>query len=120
MKSGSVTINSAEQFFDAANRFVPTITTLFQKEEDVLAEPDDINRAPSIRATLEQLLPMVPRCLHSISFQTGKNLVSHRLTRNSTKHAVTLKENSLDLLCLNRHVHIAMNSIWVKKNLQIG
>ena len=53
VKSGNVTINSAKQFFDAANRFVPIITTLFQNEEDVLAEPDDINQAPSIPATLK-------------------------------------------------------------------
>ena len=53
VKSGNVTINSAERFFDAANRFVPTITTLFHNEEDVLAEPDDINQAPSIPTTLK-------------------------------------------------------------------
>ena len=55
VKSGNVTINSVEKFFDAVNRFVPTITTLSQKEDHGLAEPDDINQAPSIPVTLKIL-----------------------------------------------------------------
>ena len=126
VKTGNVTIKSAEQFSDAVNHFVPTITTLFQKEEDVLAEPDDITQAPSIPVTLKihkfvRTIASDGATMFAFYFlSNGKELVSHRLTRNSTKHAVTLKENSIHLLCLNRHMHIAMNRIWVKKNLQIG
>ena len=53
MKSGRVIINSAEEFSVAANKFVPSIATLFQKEKDTHCEPDDINQSPSIPATLQ-------------------------------------------------------------------
>ena len=53
VKSGRVIINSAEEFSVAANKFVPSIATLFQKEKDLLCEPDDINQSPSIPATLQ-------------------------------------------------------------------
>ena len=53
VKSGRVIINSAEEFSVAANKFVPSIATLFQKEKDLLCEPDHINQLPSIAATLQ-------------------------------------------------------------------
>ena len=37
----------------AANKFEPSITTLFQKEKDLLCDSDDINQSPSIPATLQ-------------------------------------------------------------------
>ena len=52
VKSGRVIINSAEEFSVAANKFVPLIATLFQKEKDFLCKPDYINQSPSILATL--------------------------------------------------------------------
>ena len=36
-----------------ANKFLSSIVTLFQKEKDLLCEPDDINQSPSIPATLQ-------------------------------------------------------------------
>ena len=45
--------NSAEEFSVTSNKFVPSIETLFQKEKDLLCEPDDINQSPSIAATLQ-------------------------------------------------------------------
>ena len=53
VKSGRVIINSAEEFSVAANKFVPSIATLFQKEKDLLCELDNINQSPSISATLQ-------------------------------------------------------------------
>ena len=53
VKSGRVIINSAEEFSVAANKFVPSIATLFQKEKDLLCELDDINQSPCIPATLQ-------------------------------------------------------------------
>ena len=53
MKSGRVIVNSAEEFSVAANKFVPSIATPFQKEKDWLCEPDDINQSRSIPATLQ-------------------------------------------------------------------
>ena len=53
MKSGRVIVNSAEEFSVAANKFVPSIATPFQKEKDWLCQPDDINQSPSIPATLQ-------------------------------------------------------------------
>ena len=43
VKSGRVIINSTEEFSVATNKFVPSIATLFQKEKDLLCEPDDMN-----------------------------------------------------------------------------
>ena len=37
----------------AANKFVPLIAALFQKEKDFLRKPGDINQSPSIPATLQ-------------------------------------------------------------------
>ena len=37
----------------AANKFVPSIETLFHKEKDLLRQPDDINQSPSIPPTLQ-------------------------------------------------------------------
>ena len=37
----------------AANKFVPSIATPFQKERDLLSKPNDINQSPSIPATLQ-------------------------------------------------------------------
>ena len=42
MKSGTVIINSIEEFSVAANKFLPSIATLFLKEKDFLCGPDDI------------------------------------------------------------------------------
>ena len=53
VKSGRVIINSAKELSVAANKFVPPIATLFQKEKDLLCEPDHINQSPSIPATLQ-------------------------------------------------------------------
>lgn len=51
VKSGKVVVNSAKEFCDAANRLVPSITSLFQT--DLLKEPEDINKAPKIPDTLK-------------------------------------------------------------------
>ena len=125
VKSGNVTTNSAKQFFDAANRFVPTITTLFQKEEDVLAEPDDINQAQSIPATLihkfVRTITSDGATMFAFYFlSNGKEPCFIQTYSRFKKTCGHVKENCIHLLCLNRHVHIAINSIWVKKNLQIG
>ena len=48
VKSGRVIINSDEEFSVAANKFVPSIATLFQKEKDLLC-----NQSPPIPATLQ-------------------------------------------------------------------
>ena len=53
MKSGRVIINSAQEFSVAANKFVSSTVTLFQKKKDLLCEPDDINQSPSIPTTLQ-------------------------------------------------------------------
>lgn len=53
VKSNWVTINSVNDFFDAANRFVPSITTLLHKDGETMLKPDDINSAPSIPSTLK-------------------------------------------------------------------
>ena len=37
----------------AANKFVPSIARLFQKQKHLVCEPDDINQSPSIPATLQ-------------------------------------------------------------------
>ena len=50
MKCGRVIINSADEFSVAAKKDVPSIATLFQKEKDLLCEPDDINQSPFISA----------------------------------------------------------------------
>ena len=50
MKCGRVIINSADEFSVAAKKDVPSIATLFQKENDLLCEPDDINQSPFISA----------------------------------------------------------------------
>ena len=49
----AVIINLSEEFRVAANKFEPSITTLFQKEKDLLCYSDDINQSPSIPATLQ-------------------------------------------------------------------
>ena len=41
VKSSEVIINLAKRFHDAANWFVPAMSTLLQKEKDLLCEPDD-------------------------------------------------------------------------------
>ena len=43
VKSGRVVINSAEEVSVTANKFVQSIPTLFQNENDLLCEPDDIS-----------------------------------------------------------------------------
>ena len=53
VKFGRVIINPAEEFGVAANKFVPSIATLFQKEKALLWESDDINQPSSIPATLQ-------------------------------------------------------------------
>ena len=53
VKSGKTIINSAEDFCKAANQFCPSIATLFQKSEVLLEEPEDIEKAPIIPATLK-------------------------------------------------------------------
>ena len=45
--------NSAEEFSVTSNKFVPSIETLFQKEKDLLCEPDDINQSPSVPPTIQ-------------------------------------------------------------------
>ena len=45
--------NSAEEFSVTYNKFVPPIETLFQKEKDLLCEPDDINQSPSVPPTIQ-------------------------------------------------------------------
>ena len=43
VRSGRVVINSAEEVSVTANKFVQSIPTLFQNENDLLCEPDDIS-----------------------------------------------------------------------------
>ena len=50
VKSDRLIIKSTEEFSVAANNFVVSIATLFQKEKDLLYEPDDINWSPSFLA----------------------------------------------------------------------
>ena len=46
--------NSAHEFFEAANRFVPSIITMFHKESEIMLEPDDIScNAPPIPSTFK-------------------------------------------------------------------
>ena len=42
VKSDRVTINLVSDFVDAANRFVPSITTLFHKYDETIPEPEEI------------------------------------------------------------------------------
>ena len=53
VKSGRIIINSEKDFCKAANQFCPSITTLFQKADVILSEPDDIEEAPIIPGTLK-------------------------------------------------------------------
>ena len=53
VKSGRDFINSPAEFSVAANKFVPSIARLFQKQKHLVCEPDDINQSPSIPATLQ-------------------------------------------------------------------
>ena len=53
VKYGRVIINSFQEFSVAAIKFVPLVATLFQKQKDLLCQPDDINQTPSIPATLQ-------------------------------------------------------------------
>ena len=53
MKSKKVIINSAKEFCDVADRFVPSIPTLFQKEKDFYYEADEIELFLSVPATLK-------------------------------------------------------------------
>ena len=69
VKSERVTINSAGDFFNAATRFIPSVTCLFQKEKDTFKEPDDIKKASSIPATLK----------------------THKLVRTSTKEGAAIE-----------------------------
>ena len=64
VKSERVTINSVRDFFNAANRFVPSITSLYQEESDVITEPDDIKNAPTIPSTL-QIHKLVRKSKHN-------------------------------------------------------
>lgn len=51
VKCGKVLVNSAQEFCNAANKLVPSITSLFQT--DLMDEPDDIEAAPKIPETLK-------------------------------------------------------------------
>ena len=53
VKSGRVVVNSAKEFCDAANQFVPSIKSLFQTKADLLKEPEDIDKAAKIMDTLK-------------------------------------------------------------------
>ena len=53
VKSGKIIINSAEDFYNAANQFCPSKTTLFQPAGEIMSEPDDIEKAPIIPTTLK-------------------------------------------------------------------
>ena len=51
VKTGKVIVNSAKEFHEAANKFIPSIKSLFQTE--LLKEPADIESAPKIPNTLK-------------------------------------------------------------------
>ena len=51
VKTGKVIVNSAKEFHEAANKFIPSIKSLFQTE--LLKEPADIESAPKIPDTLK-------------------------------------------------------------------
>ena len=53
VKSGKVIKNSAKEFYDPANRLVPSISTIFQMEKDLLFDPDDIEQSLSVPSTLK-------------------------------------------------------------------
>ena len=52
VKSGKVIKNSAKEFYDPANRLVPSISTILQMEKDLLFDPDDIEQSLSVPSTL--------------------------------------------------------------------
>ena len=45
VKSGKVIINSAKEFYELANLYVPSISTIFEMEKYLLFEPDDIEQS---------------------------------------------------------------------------
>lgn len=45
VKSGKVIINSAKEFYELANLYVPSISTIFEMEKHLLFEPDDIEQS---------------------------------------------------------------------------
>lgn len=53
MKYGKLIINSAKQFCDLTNKFIPSISTLFQKRKYLPCKPDDIEQSLSIPPTLK-------------------------------------------------------------------
>ena len=52
VKSEKVIVNSAVGLYNAANQFVLSITTAFQKVEAILSEQEEIEDATFIPATL--------------------------------------------------------------------
>ena len=53
VKTGKVMVNSAKEFHEAANKFIPSIKSLSQAE--LLKEPADIESAPKIPDTLKSI-----------------------------------------------------------------
>lgn len=53
VKTNKVIVNSAKEFQEAASKFVPSITSLFQTEEMLIKEPENIEAAPKIPDTLK-------------------------------------------------------------------
>ena len=92
IKSGQVTINSAEVFCKAANQFCPSITTLFQNSDVILHEPSDIEETSIILGTLK-----IHKFTHALPLQPEKPksmFSSYRIARNLVvpKNTPTIKD----------------------------
>ena len=53
VKSGRIVIDSPKSFTDAANLLVPSVSTLYLPQKDVIEETPDVADAPYIKGTLD-------------------------------------------------------------------
>ena len=110
VKYGRVIINSAEEFSVAANKFVPSIATLFQKEKDLLCEPDHINQSPSTPATLQ-----IHKFVRSSTAEVGTIIDSYFLS-NGKEPCHTHVEREYESLALFR----SLSAYCMKKYLEVN
>lgn len=128
VKSGQVIINSAEDFSRAANRFCPSITTLFQPSDSVLSEPSDIESAPVIPSTLK-----IHKFVRGTNIENGETEVKFFFLSNeeepcytktySTKIGCGHIDRDFDSLaqfrstcayCLGRHMEVDETEDWLR------
>ena len=75
--SGKCVIDKPQQFADHADKKITGKTSLYLLEEEVLVEPEDIEKAPKIKETLQ--VHMVKKAIrHSESSVLGVFLFSCR------------------------------------------